>query len=253
MSITLPVSYYLKGETSSPRFAAAFAAGCGGQTADGTALLPGPVAGFFTPPLWPILRQAKDEGRDWYYGDHGYFKSGGHYYRVTKNAYQYSAPSKGSSVGRARFRALRLPISPWRKKGRHILVCPQSADYFQLLGLSESAWIEDVLGQLSQYSDRPVLVRRRQPRPIEKDLVNAWAVVVYSSASALNALRFGVPVFVLADFACAYRMGVPDLSKIETPYYPYDRDHFFALLAENQWTLAEITNGTAWRALSEHA
>ena len=36
----------------------------------------------------------------------------------------------------------------------------------------------------------------------------------------------GVPVFVLADFAAAYRMGTPDLTQIESPVYPDGRQTF---------------------------
>jgi hypothetical protein len=109
-----------------------------------------------------------------------------------------------------------------------------------------------VLVTLRQHTDREVRVRTkpdRWTRPISVDLAEAWAVVVYSSSAALDALVAGIPVFVLAPFAAAYRMGTPDLTQIETPVYPDDRDPFFHSLAAQQWTLPELASGAAWRDL----
>ena len=74
-------------------------------------------------------------------------------------------------------------------------------------------------------------------------------MVAYSSSAAIDALIAGVPVFVLSDFAAAYRMGSPDLSQIESPVYPHDRQSFCNCLADQQWNLLELRNGEAWRAL----
>jgi hypothetical protein len=41
-----------------------------------------------------------------------------------------------------------------------------------------------------------------------------------------------------------------DFSKIETPKYG-DRIALFSSLAYNNWTLREMSNGTAWRMLNE--
>jgi hypothetical protein len=57
-----------------------------------------------------------------------------------------------------------------------------------------------------------------------------------------------VPVFPLGKCA-ASRMGLSDLARIETPYYPGDREQFLWNLAAQQWTLDEIAAGEAWRAL----
>ncbi len=72
-----PVTYVVAHETTSPKFAAAFARGCGGTCASVvTGLRPGTFAAFCTPPTWPLLQQAQAESRDWYYGDHAYYWRG---------------------------------------------------------------------------------------------------------------------------------------------------------------------------------
>lgn len=244
----MPVSYIAPGEHTSPKFCRAFALGCGGEVQEHPALRGrGPVALFGSPKLWPLLKRAQRERREWWYGDHAYFGRGSHY-RITRNAYQHDG--RGESTA-ARFLRFRRPIYPWRSGGTHILICPQSAMYFSLFGLELEAWLNQVTSELKKHTDRPVRIRRKHDaKPIHADLVGCWAVVVYSSAAALDALIAGVPVFVMANFAAAYRMGTPDLSKIEKPFYPHDRRSFLSVLADHQWTLDEISQGVAWRTLT---
>jgi hypothetical protein len=258
-----PVSYFAKWEVTSPNFARNFARGCDGEvmeddfdlTLTHDRLYRGPVALFGTPPLWPVLRQAQAEGRDWYYGDHAYYgRAGGRkpgYYRITKNAYQHDGRG---NYPPDRFRLWGCDVAPWRTDGRHILICPNSAIYCQLHGFDVNAWLTDVLTTLKAHTDRPLRIRwKKSPISIKRDLVNAWAVVVFSSAAALDALMAGVPVFVLAPFAAGARMGLSDLSRIESPLYPAGREPFLWALAANQWTLGEMCSGLAWRSLQEAA
>jgi hypothetical protein len=244
-----PVSYYVSTEYTSPRFCAAFAAGCGGTTTSSHKLRPGPVALFGSAKLWPMLQQAQAENRELFYGDHGIFGRY-RYYRIARNAYM--PDGRGPSDG-ARFRRFNRPIQPWRTTGRTVIVCPQTAIYFGLFGLDRDAWLDMVTSALRAHTDRPIIIRdKRDRRPIETDLRDAWAVVCFSSSSALDALIAGVPVFVLANFAAAYRMGTSDLTRIESPIYPDGRSMFMGALADSQWTLDEIRRGVAWEALRVH-
>lgn len=242
-----PVSYYVPTEITSPRFAYAFAKGCGGtMTDDVDYLFDGPVAAFGSPPVWPLLRRATAAQRDVYYGDHGYFGRG-KYFRITKNAYQHDGRGPGSP---ARFAAFRRTIQPWQTTGAHVLVCPNSNVYFGLHGLDGDAWVREVTATLRAHTTRPIIVRwKTTPTPIKEDLRQAWAVVVFSSAAAIDALIAGVPVFTLAPFAATARMGLSDLSQIERPLRPGGRGGFLHALAANQFTLQEILEGTAWRHL----
>ena len=247
----IPVSYYAPAEFTSPKVAYAFAKGCGGTITDEAELFQGPVALFGSPARWPLLRQAQAEGRDWFYIDHAYF-SRGKYYRITKNAYQHDG--LGDSTGE-RFKGFpRLGIKPWRRSGSHILVCPNSAIYFALHGLDVDVWLREVTATLRAHTDREIRIRwkvERAERPIAEDLKDAWAVVVFSSAAALDGLMAGVPVFTLAPFAASVRMGLSDLTKIEDPVYPDDREAFLSVLADRQWTIQEILKGMAWRTLQD--
>lgn len=248
-----PVTYYAPDELTSPRFAFAFAKGCRGTVTDELDLFPGPVALFGSPSRWPVLRAAHAAGRDWFYADHAYFGRN-RYYRITRNAYQHDGIGGGNPQ---RFRAHGRTIQPWRKTGQHVLVCPNSAVYCGLHGFDVEGWLKTVIATLRAHTDREIRVRwktqTRAGEPIGPDLVNAWATVVFSSAAALDALIAGVPVFTLAPFAATSRMGLSDLSLIESPEFPADREEFLHTLASNQWTLPEIFTGGAWRMLQAEA
>jgi len=198
-----------------------------------------------------MLQQAIAEGRTWYYGDHGIFRRF-RYYRITKNAYQHDGRGMCSPD---RFRDLHVDLTPaWNTGGGAIVVCPNSSVYMNYFGIDAKLWVLGVVQRLGEMSDRPIVVRWKtnvQHRPLYVDLHSAWMVVVFSSASAIEALAAGVPVCTLAPWASTARMGIQDLADVERPIYPdlSERDQFLFNLAHQQWTLPEIESGTAWRAL----
>ena len=250
-----PVCYAAQTEHSSPKFARAFALGSHGRAVPQTTTLePGPFAAFCSPSVWVILEQAKREGRTWYYGDHSYFAPRkGRYFRVTKNAMQHDG---SGAYPPDRFRELRLDLAPeWQTQDRSsIVICPNSPAYMAQFGIDAKQWTLDIVQQLAQYSDRPIVIRwksQQKTRPMYVDLHTARLVIVYSSAAAVEALVAGVPVVTLAPFASTYRMGLTDLSQVETPFYPPDREQFLYNLAFQQWSLPEIESGMAWRYLND--
>lgn len=244
----IPTTYAVPTEKTSPVFCRAFARGCGGPIQDGGPLQPGAVALWGSPRLWPLLQQARAERRTWYYGDKGYFGRGT-FFRITRNRFQHD----GSGIARPkRWSALGLEIQPWRTSGLHIVVCPNGHGQYRLFGLDAVAWIREVVGELARHTDRPVRIRWRTTKagawPLSEDLKNAWAVVVWTSNAAVDALVAGVPVFVQSTDSAAYHLGTPDLTRIERPVEPSDEERlrFFQVLAANQWTLEEIEKGVAW-------
>lgn len=247
--MAVPIAYAAAGERTSPRWCYAFAKGCGGKVRY-RGLKPGPVAMFGSPALWNILSEARAEGRDWYYGDHAYFRRF-EYYRVTRNAYQHDG--SGCARGR-RLEALGVTIGPWRKAGNHVLVCPPDAAFAALHGFDADGWLAGVLDTLGRQTDRPVHVRGRlgaeHGKPLAADLAGAWALVTYTSNAAVEAVIAGVPVFCTGACA-ASAMGLSDLAAIETPAMPYGRAQWARNLAANQWTFEEMKRGDCWRAIGD--
>lgn len=256
MSVTpVPVSYAVPDEHTSPRFAGAFAQGCGGPATNDNVLLPGPVALFGSPARQELLAQAKREGRTYYYADHGFYRRG-KYYRVAKNAVQYQ-PSL-PAILRAkpdRFHATGLTAAPeWATPGASIVICPNSPQYMSWFGIDAHAWVVDLVDRLGQLTDRPIIVRWKSMasrRPLYLDLHNAYAVVVFSSNAAVEALTHGVPIFTLAPWASTVSLARTSIDQIESPYYPDHRIQFLWKLAMRQWTMQEIADGLAWKGLHD--
>ena len=248
------------GELTSPKFARAFAEGCGAGKVSTSHTLGNAWAGFGSPKTWDSLQQAIRNGDDFYYGDHSYFTDARfHYYRITKNAFQHSGETSNPTRGRGfnffrRGEQFYKEAQPWTNDGRHILVCPQSNDHHSRYG--EADWLERVTRTLQQYSDRPIIVTRKNLGKgkrivdLRDNLVNAWCIVTHNSASAIEAIMAGVPAIVTGDSA-ASPYSLRDPANVEHPMRPdFDRMRWIATLAANQWTLAEIKNGVAWRNLN---
>ncbi len=243
-----PTAYAVPSERSSPRFADAWAVGCGGAVETADTLRPGPIALFGSPRRWELIAQARAEGRDWYYADHGYFGRF-KYYRVTRNAYQHDGVSGLTRGDPARLEALGVEIKPWRTSGDHVLICPPDQKFAALFGFNAAAWTGHVIAALRALTRRPLRLRGRDTRgPLADDLAGAWCLVTYVSNAAVEAICAGVPAIVTG--ACAARpMAATDLRAVAEPPTPHSREAWAALLANNQWTLDEIRAGQAWRAL----
>lgn len=233
--------YQVDNEFTSPRFARAFSQGARlpiKKKYDGIGW-----AGFGSPVNWQDLQNAINRGKEWYYGDHAYF--GRHrYYRITKNAYQHSGIGESDCE---RFLSHKIPIKPWRT-GCYILVCPQSDVFFGLHNVS--GWLENTISEIKKHTDRPIKVRtKKTERPIEADLMDAHCTVVYTSNAAVNSILAGIPAICTEKCAASIMSG--SIDQIENLPMPDNRLEWAGVLADNQWTLAEIARGRAWEKLNE--
>ncbi len=260
-----PTAYAVPDERSSPRVAEAWSVGCCGHATDSPTLVDDrPIALFGSPARVELVAEAKRQGRDIYYVDHGYWRRSKQF-RIAKNRMQsridpaaviekYDRMTPGERLHTpSRFTAVRADASPTWNRGTSIIICPNSPAYMSWFGIDAKQWTLDVAKEIAQHTDRPIIIRWKKNasmRPFYLDIHDAHATVVFSSGAAVESLSYGVPVFVLADWATTYPMGLGDLSKIETPYYPEHRIPFLWELAERQWTLDEIRLGYAWHWFS---
>ena len=228
----------------------AFAAGAGGALARGRELEDGLAAFYGVVGIEGVYHAARRRG-GWFYGDNAYFdRCRGTFYRFARDAMQISHEAPPDY---ARAERLGLRVEPWRKGGRYVLLVEQSDHYLQLAG-AHPMWAARTVEELRRYTDREVRIRhwRRDKdnaaATLQEDLRDAWALVTHGSGAATEALVAGVPVFV--TMACAATpMASGALSGIESPRYPEGREAWAAGLAGAQWTLEELRNGMAWRAL----
>ena len=252
------VGYPTPGKAKAKMLLDAFCAGAGGTVVDRIPkeLLPGAVAFYgVVPETYHLWEQAKREGRDWYYIDNAYFDPCREkYFRITKNRLQHSG-AMDETDGK-RWEALKLDIKPWKKPGDHIVICPASDQFMRLAGGYKGNWGADIQAELRKYTDRPLRFRPwdankgRAFKTLPADLDGAWALVTYTSAAAITALRYGVPVLVTADDCISRPMAQTDLSKIEELVYPEYRERWAMVVADNQWTVEEMRRGLPWEHMN---
>lgn len=253
-----PVGYPTPGKAKARLLLQAFCAGAGGTVVDTLprSLHPGPAVFYgVTPATKPLWDQARREGRDWYYIDNAYFDSVRQvYFRVTHNRLQHDG--MGVSDGR-RFARLKIDIEPWRGCGEHILLCPQSAEFMQVCAEYPGSWCHDAIAKLATITDRELRVRPWNKdksawyKTLGQDLKGCWALVTYSSASAITAMLSGVPAFCTAPDCISRPLAGMALEHIESPAYPADRERWAGIVADQQWTLDEMRSGLTWRMLNE--
>ena len=214
-----------------------------------------------------VYKWCEKERRDFYFMDHGYFTNAHdspHWLRITKNKHCQNILQHKSTDRYERH--FKQDIKPWNK-GKKILVLPPTnaiANFFDA-----TAWLNDTLKILKRNTDRVIDIREKPYNPtITTDHVGAtvkvdrptvhkgninWndyhATVTYNSNTMVASLANGVPVFCDPSNSAAAPISETDFSKIETPKYG-DRIALFSSLAYNNWTLEEMTNGTAWSMLN---
>ena len=271
------MNIYCTAHRHSVQVCKAFSAGTGfpvvsaAPLRDGDVFMYGALRG-----LLPTYKQAVARGRTIYYADNGYFKPGkteANYFRITRNALQHDGSGdlpRPYHVARERWDRLGLQIQPWRATGGHVLVCPPARLFAATFGWDADRWLHMTLKTLGKYTDREIRVRAKikfaEDMPYSlitrdgqltesgltrfaDDLAGAWALVTHSSNVAVEALLAGIPVFC-TDRCGATAMASNDLRQIESPRTDGDRLHWARVLANNQWTLGEMRDKTAWRMLS---
>jgi hypothetical protein len=175
-------------------------------------------------------------------------------------------------------------MRPWSYTGEHIVVIGQT-----LYGLSSQhchiyAWYRKAVATIRRATARPIVFRqhprlttirssdRRKKQDIARvqrtlgspanfrfsdnpllahDLKRAWAVVVFTSNAAVEAVVKGVPLFA-GDRGCvAWPVAATDLAEIEAPRRP-PREQWGFDLAYAQWNCREMAAGDTWAHLRTH-
>ena len=189
-------------------------------------------------------------GEDYYFIDNSYFdavrvggsSTEGGQFRVTRNALQYRDARKGRSAGK-RWAALGTEIQPWEDRIRGYWLAIEQSDVFMKYSAREPRWYFNTVRNL-QATDVPVKVRPWNPdktkiqKTLREDLDGARAVVTHSSAAAITGAIAGVP-FIVSPESAIHGM------------QPNERLHFMQVLADNQFTVAELRDGTAWAMIHE--
>ena len=236
-----------------------FVMGCGGQITywDKTAenMTPVVVRGVTKR---KVMEACRARGRDFYYIDTGYFGNpvkGKLYHRITRNDVQYFGPIMDrpddrlaqTGIGFKKFRP-----------GQNILLAPPSQKLLMMYDINLETWLNNTIEEIKKYTDRPIVIRKKQSRAVRmtEDTIemalaqDVHCLVTFSSIAAGEALLLGKPAITLGPNAAA-PLCSQSLSEIECLNVPtVDEVRAWAAnLAYNQFTEAEMRDGTAWRIL----
>ena len=216
-----------------------------------------------------IMKQCWKDNRPFYYIDTGYFgnertpanpNGWKYWHRIVKNNLQH-----GEIIARPddRFKQFNKKFTPWKKDGRKILVAAPDEKPCKFYGITKEEWIKQTVETIKQHTDRPVEIRERAPKRIDRianDTLqqaldnDVFALVTFNSVAAIESIFHGIPAFTLAPANAASPVALQDLSQIENPYYA-DQDKLYAWachLAYGQFHINELKNGIAWRILNDN-
>lgn len=206
-----------------------------------------PFGSFVEDPIavWGQLRGAKEllkQSKDFYRIDHAYVGRKD-YFRLTKNDFQPSQiVERPADRWEKLKRKLNLKFADWRD-GKNVVVALSRPETYKFFGVDD--WKQKVEAEIKKYTDRPIVMRDREaPGTIGAEFGKAHCLVTFASNSVIDALLAGVPVFTLGP-SIARPMGHTDLSQLESPLRPENREEFFRHVAYSQFTPTEFSDGTA--------
>jgi hypothetical protein len=145
--------------------------------------------------------------------------------------------------GPERWDSFGIELSSWRSNGKRVLVLPQRG-YGESGVAMPSTWPQNVMGRISQFTNRPITVRPHPGlyRPKEPDFSKTWCAVTWASGAAIKALVAGIPVFYEMKGWIGAVVAKYGLRDIEDPFLG-NRLPMFERLAWAQWWLDEIETG----------
>lgn len=225
-----------------------------------------------------IIRECKEKKEDFWYVDVGYLTQqitrypepkindyDKTYFRIVKNKLHTTSGSVGNGdrLNILKNQGIDVEFKGWNTSTevkKHILVCPSSQTVtYDICGVSQEEWINEVVKILKEFTDKEIRVRNK-PRPgnewwgtdIKDDLVNCQCLVTSMSLSAIDAILNRTPV-ICHTSNVASLVGSNDLKFVEKPMKPGHKTirEWMRLVVDNQFTLEEMRNGTAYKYLNQ--
>lgn len=169
---------------------------------------------------------------------------------------------------------LDINVQPWRKEGRHILICLQRNGGWSMKQLPVMQWLPKVIKKIQTYTSRKIVVRahpgdgkakeylkinfpgvRISTNPhILQDFVDCHAVVTYNSSPGVAAAVEGIPMYVTDPdprSSQAFDVANTDLRTIDDPK-TFDRQPWLEKLAMSHFNYDDLRNGTAWNIIKDY-
>ena len=160
-------------------------------------------------------------------------------------------------------KGIRCTFEGWNQgEGDHILICPSSETMtHRHNGMSQGRWVASLMNKLTKLTNRDVRVRNK-PRPnnewwgkdIKEDLDGAHCLITNMSLTAIDAVLEGIPI-ITDTRNVAWPVSSRYIEFINDPLKPtHDKvNNWLKLLANNQFNLKEIEDGTAFNIISNQS
>ena len=193
-----------------------------------------------------VIKRAIEKDIPWVMMDNGYL---GKYKRVMTNA---TAPT---TFREGRRFAHGTELAKWRGgEGKHVLVLPPSPPYMDTFGIRD--FLNHIAHNANIYTDRPLVMRAKPAKgkkapPLEQQLADAYCVITWGSAVALEASRLGVPTISMGW--CPAKHVSYQLEDLETDklLQEPDRMGMFDNLTWSSFEREELPQ--AWNIMKENA
>lgn len=222
----------------------------------------------------PRIKECIDKGEEWWYVDVGYLTQqivrypepriidkNKTYFRIVKGKLHTTRGSVGNGqrLNELTHKGIDAEFKGWYTgECKHILLCPSSETVtYHINGITQEQWINQVTTEIRKYTQREIIIRNK-PRPdnkwwqtdIKDDLKDCHCLVTNMSLSAVDAVLNKVPVICHTDNIVS-PIASHNLKFIEKPLKPGRKtvEEWLKFVVENQFTIEEIANGTAYKTL----
>lgn len=223
-----------------------------------------------------IYKWCVDRGKRFFYVDHAYLDRGYNYdgndpanewMRITDSKFSWNRwDNRAEDRWEEFFAARHGKLSPWmsNKKAKNVLILPPSLAT-QYLFPDSVSWLEQITRLVKRNTDRPIVIREKplqtrldannevinverhdNGKTIEQDLEDAYCVMTYNSAVAVQSIMRGIPTFSHNN-GCGAPVSFK-ISEIDNPPEP-DRQGWLNQLVYHQFNTAEMIDGTVWNML----
>lgn len=224
----------------------------------------------------PEIAMCEAQGEEWWYVDVGYLTQqitrypepkihdyDKTYFRICKgNLHTIRCKvGDGKRLNKLESQGIDVEFKGWNTgELTHIVVAPSSQTVtYHINGVSQDDWTKKVTEEIKKHTDMPIVFRNK-PRPgnqwwetdIKDDLKNAHCLVTNMSLAGIDAVLNGVPVICHQRNICSF-ISSKDIKYIKKPMRPGRKtmNEWLKMVVENQFTLEEMRNGTAYRTLRE--
>lgn len=193
-----------------------------------------------------IIKECMNRNISWMMMDNGYL---GKYKRVIVNATAPITFREGKRFEHG------TQLLPWRGgKGSSILVLPPSPPYMDTFDCRD--FLNFIAHNVNIYTDKNIIVRAKPAkgklaRPLQEQLDNAYCVITWGSAIALEAIRQGIPTISLGW--CPAKLVSKKLEDLETNVMMEEPDRMavFDNLTWSSFEREELPN--AWNIVLENS